>query len=83
MNIVVKTANHDTAPELSYDALLAEVMRLCKDNRRLRRDKQLLLDMLAEAIGEEVIVVREDNLGRPHRFHVNENLGGEILVRIV
>lgn len=65
----------ETAPEEN-----AKTKYLEFKNRQLAEENELLRAMLFEAIGNRIIVIREENLNREPRFRVDENLGGDVLL---
>lgn len=79
--IICRVANEPKTGNASYEMVLAENMRLSKENRQLQRDNDLLRSILAEAIGTKVVVIREEDVTeRRPKFCIDENLAGDILI---
>ena len=58
----------------------AKIKYLEFKNRQLAKENELLLSLLAEALGNRTVVIREESLERKPRFKVGENLGGDVII---
>lgn len=73
-----------TAPKADYreDAGNAEIKYLKLKNRQLQEENKTLLAMLAEAIGNRTICIKEETLERKPHFILDENIGGDVLISL-
>mgnify|MGYP003309802238 CR=1 FL=1 len=79
MNIIVRRTPKDPADRAGE--LASEIMALKHRICMLEREKHLLLQCLAEAVGDDVVVIVEDELPEYPRFVIDENMGGNVLIR--
>lgn len=81
MEFIVTTLK-DTDKQKMFDAdsKNAKIKYLEFKNRQLEEENEALLAILAEALGNRVIVVRKETLKRKPYFRIEENLAGDILI---
>lgn len=81
MEIIITTPKMENQNTFSEESSKdGKIKYLEFKNRQLEEENKLLLAMLAEALGNRTIVVREETLERKPHFVIGENLGGDILI---
>lgn len=80
MEIIITTLNENQNTLNTEDSKDAKVKYLELKNRQLEEENKLLLSMLAEALGNRTIVIREEALERKPHFVIGENLGGDVII---
>lgn len=79
MELIITTLEHQNTL-YTEDSKDAKMKYLEFRNRQLEEENKLLLSMLAEALGNRTICIREETLNREPKFRIGENLGGDILI---
>ena len=82
MEIIITTLKDTENKNTHYteDSKDAKIKSLEFRNRQLEEENKLLLSMLAVALGNRTICIREESLNREPHFIIGENLGGDILI---
>lgn len=80
MELIITTLNKENENTFNAEDKDARIKYLEFKNRQLEEENELLLSMLAEALGNRTIVIREESLNRKPQFRIGENLGGDILI---
>ena len=89
MEVIVLTQNG--TPELESpnveDPRDSKIRYLEIKNKKLEKENEFLLAILAKAVGRRTIIIREDEFYHLHQqeqnFHIDRNLGGDILITLV
>lgn len=79
MELIITTLENQNAHNME-ESNNAKVKYLEFKNRQLEEENKLLLAMLAEALGNRTIVIREEALERKPHFVIGENLGGDVII---